>query len=609
MKLPQHIQNPNPDIYMSENYIVFDVETTNLEKGDCLVADNKLLIITYKLPNSDKVEIAHWNEFQIPSWFFDAMESCDFIVAHNAKFDLGWMARAGLSLEKIVVWDTQIAEYVLAGNRKMKLSLDASLQRHGRSSKNGYINRMIRAGVCPSELPDSMLDYYAIKDTEETHQLFLSQRQMIANKNLTRTMYTHCLFTPVLTDIETKGMQLDIERVSIVYNKVKEEYDDLVSDFNRIADNINFNSSVQVAEFLYDKLGFEEPKDRKGNPIRTAAGKRKADKSTIESLKAKTKEQKEFIALKRKLSDLTAKLDKALKNFMLCCEENEGLLYGQFNQTITQTHRLSSNGKKYKVQFQNMFREFKPLFCAKKDGWLIGETDGAQLEFRIAAFYGQDQQASDDINAGSDVHQFTADTLTAAGQKTDRQGAKAHTFKPLFGGMSGTKAEVTYYKAFRDKYPGITSKQDSWLTEVLKTDQLTLPTGMIFYWPNTTMSRSGYIDNTTAISNYPIQYLATGEIIPISVVYLWHRLKACNAKTCIVNTIHDSVIAEVCPEEQELYKQLSVQSFTDDVYSYLDKVYGIDFNIKLEVDIKLSSHWADNLKWRNKWLGEENECS
>lgn len=603
MHLPSHLTNPDPLLYLSNNYVVFDVETTNLDKGDALNPDNKLLLVTYKQPEQ-KTQAYWWNEFQIPSWFFELLEQSDFIVAHNAKFDLAWMNRAGINLDKIVVWDTQIAEYVIAGNRTNRpFSLDASLERQDiGEQKDHFISSCMKAGVCLSNLPESLVCRYGAKDTALTERLFLKQREQIFKAGLHKTMYTHCLFTVPLVDIEAQGMQLDPERVTPLYNIMQEKYDSLVEEFNQFADGVNFKSPKQIAEFVYGELGFEEKTNRKGEPERTPSGNPKTDMDTLKSLRANSKKQKKFVHLQEQLADIDAKLSKALTKMQACVEENDGVLYGQFNQTITQTHRLSSNGKQYKIQFQNLLRDFKPLFKAKHDGWKIGEADGAQLEFRIAAWYGQDTVATEDIKHGFDVHQYTADTITAAGQTTDRQGAKAHTFKPLFGGSSGTKAEQAYYKAFRAKYPGIDEAQNNWIHEVLRTKQLVLPTGMMFYWPNTKMQASGYITNTTAISNYPIQYLATGEIIPIAVTYLWHRLRMHKANTKIVNTVHDSAIAEIHPDEEELYHDLAVQSFTSDVYKYLYDVYDIDFNVPLEAEVEFNQNWADKPDWEEKWI-------
>lgn len=216
------------------------------------------------------------------------------------------------------------------------------------------------------------------------------------------------------------------------------------------------------------------------------------------------------------------------------------------------------------------------------------------MEFRVAGHLGADSRIIKDIRDGVDVHSFTAQTLTDAGQETDRQGAKSHTFKPLYGGQSGTKAEQTYYAAFKTKYKGITKAQEKWIDEVLSTKELVTEYGMRFYWPSTRMLASGYVVNRESICNYGVQGFATGEIIPIAVTYQWHRMKAEGMESFLVNTIHDSSIAEINPEEIELFNDIGVKAYTTDVYNYLREVYNIDFLAPLGVEVKCSPHWANS---------------
>ena len=61
------------------------------------------------------------------------------------------------------------------------------------------------------------------------------------------------------------------------------------------------------------------------------------------------------------------------------------------------------------------------------------EADFAQLEFRVAAFLSQDMTAIDEVTTGFDVHSYTAQVISDAGQPMSRQEAKAHTFAPLYG--------------------------------------------------------------------------------------------------------------------------------------------------------------------------------
>lgn len=575
-------------MYSSDNFIVLDCETTNLDHGDANNPLNRLLVTAWT--DKDKIITTWGNELEQRD-LVRAISACDFIVGHNVKFDLKWLARCGLDLTTVKVYDTQIAEYCLLGNERQPLDLGSVSVRYGFSPKAPFVDRAVKAGVCPSDLPRSMLSSRVRLDVDTTRLVFLSQRKKVEEAGLFGVVSTACRLSPCLADIEFKGLALDAPKVDEEFYKLKEEINELESRLSDLTGGINPNSTKQLGEFLYTTLGFSEPTGRGGEPERTASGKPKTDRQTISSLVCRTRAQNEFKEAIERHSVLEADLTKAVEKFKECCDAKD-LLYANFNQCNTRTHRLSSSGTKYKVQFQNLHRKFKPLFRARRDNWLIGEVDGSQLEFRVAAFLGNDKSAISDIRSGVDVHTFTRDTITAAGQPMSRQDAKSHTFKPLYGGTSGTKAEQAYYKAFRIKYPGIAQTQDRWIGTVLNTKRLKTCTGLTFSWPDTTMQRSGYVTNRESICNYPVQYLATGEIIPIAVTYLWKRMRKAGMQSFITNTVHDSVVVELHPDEVELFKELAVQAFTKDVYNYLKKVYNIQFNVPLGCGIKVGSHWG-----------------
>lgn len=595
MQLPEHITNPNPRIYLNDDYTTLDFETTSREKGSATCGDNDLLLAVWK----DRKTYIKWaDEFHIRE-LLESIEDTVFLVAHNAKFELQWLKRAGADLTRIVVWDTQIAEYVIQGNRRVSLALDAVAQRYGLGGKESLVSTLIKSGVDPSEIYKPWLQRYCVQDVELTDALFRAQRDWIMENNpkLLNVVYSRCLLTPVLADIEFNGICLDAERVNGEYRETIKRYNDLSRRLEEFAGGLNWNSPKQVAEFLYDRLGFTEPKDRRGNPIRTGSGQRSASVSTLAQLSPRNQQQRDFLRIYKQRNKVSAALTKNLEFFKGVVDERESIFGANFNQTVTRTHRLSSSGRSIQferdgkarsTQFQNLPRAYKPLFRARNSGWKVGEGDGAQLEFRVAAFLGQDKRARSDIADGVDVHQFTADVIGCS-----RQEAKADTFKPLFGGQSGTKAQQKYYKAFREKYRDITSTQQGWIDEVLRTKALETITGLKFYWPDTRMDRSGYVTNTTSISNYPIQSFATADIIPIVVVYQWHRMKAAGMESFLVNTIHDSTITEVHPEETALYREIVIQAFTEDLVRYLDNVYNIQFNVPLGVGLKIADNWGE----------------
>lgn len=596
--LPAFLTNPNPEVYLGGNYVVFDFETTSIGKGLAIYPENRIVSVGWSCgPDhvgydyDGAINYKRAGEYDLDE-LISAISRASFVVCHNAKFDLQWAARAGLDLSTVVVYDTLLGEYVLGGNKYIfqALSLDNIAQRRWNEGKTTVVSTMIKSGVDPSDIPEGWLERYCIQDVALTERLFLEQREELNEINLLPVLYNRCLLTPVLADIEHNGVQIDAGLVRTKLQDTEREYAASIQRLDEVTGGVNCNSRLQLIEYIYETLSFDERKVKKmgrWQADRTPSGAQKVDVDTIANLKAHTKQQKEFLDAYIRTKELFNELTKYLRKFGDCCENDGGHMLAVFNQTNTKTHRLSSSGLKYSTQFQNFPRSYKPLFCARNKGWLIGECDGAQLEFRVAVHLGRDGIGLDDIVSGTDIHKVTAGIIGCT-----RQEAKPHTFKPLYGGRSGTPEEMKYYQFFREKYVDITATQQRWIDEVLDTKQLTTEWGLRYYWPDTKMDRSGYVRNTTSICNYPVQAFATAEIIPLALVFFWHRLKRSNLKMFIVNTVHDSIIVELPPEEINDFHYLSRVTLIDDVYSSLRNLYGIDFTVPLGSGVKVATHWS-----------------
>ena len=602
--LPKFLTAKDPwKIYESENYVVLDFETTNRDFGAAYDRGNRLLLSTWTCGPAHKHAVGngvqrvfhHWGSEFDQRDLLEAIDSADFIVAQNAKFELQWLSRCGIELHNLCVYDTMLGEYVRLGNRRGPKDLDSLCVRYGVGTKNPLVKSLLTGGVCPSSVPEDWLESYGIGDTRNTAQVFLRQRRELQDLRLLPILFTRCLTTVVLADIELRGVHVDASKVLAEHKSTSTELRVAEERLAEITGGINLASPKQVAAFLYDKLGFDELRLRDGEPDRTERGGRRTDEDGIKALKASTDEQKEFKDIFLTAKPLLKRLDY-LNKLKGCVEEDNAILYGNINQAVTQTHRTSSSGRKWKLQFQNIDRDLKPLFSAREAGWLVGEADGSSLEFRGAGHLGRDDRIRSDIRGGFDPHLFTASIINGVSlervTKNQRTLAKPDTFKPLYGGKSGTPAQQRYYKAFQEKYAQLYKTQTDWTHEVLKTGKLVTEWGMVFYWPNTKISRSGYIENTTSIFNYPIQSFCTAEIIPISLVYFWHRMCRLGLKMFLVNTVHDSIIAELPSEEEPEFREISKQAFTSDVYGYLERNYGIKVTIPLGCESKVGSHWG-----------------
>lgn len=625
--LPLFIQHPDPGRYFTENYVCldFEIDTSFGDFGHPVHPENQMLLACWSLgrghpafEEEGKVYTIWGNEYELQP-LVAHLDAADLLVAHNAKYELGWLDRCGFDIASTLVFCTKIAEYVLSGNLKLNTSLDTCCLRRGLPAKDPVIDHMMHKDVNPVEMPRKWLQGRCIQDVNSTEYVFRDQREVLQRTNRLGLQFVRCLLTPVLTDMEMQGMQLDDKLVREEHAKETKNIEKLAVQLQEICGDINLNSDVQLAEFVYVEMGFAELTNKKGDAIRTPGGKAKTDNDTLNALKAKTKEQKAFMKLYTAWNKSKGRISKYLDFYLCVCNQQDGLFYASFNQTVTKTHRLSSSGMRITFegmfddkgkqrsggsQFQNQPNEYKRLFKSKVPSSWFTEEDGSGLEFRVAGLIGDDDKIKSDINDPDfDPHRRSASIIRAIGEdevtKEFRRLAKPHTFKPLFGGQSGTAGEKRYYKDFNERYKGLVTAQEQWLAEATATKRLVLPWGMQFYYPYIRMDKNGYVNERTKVFNAPIQSFATAEIIPIQAVLLWHYIRAEGRQDdmVMVNTVHDSVLAEVDKDAMEEYSRLVLRSWKM-VYSFIEDVYGMQLEgLPLGTEIVHGTHWGS---------GEEN---
>jgi len=220
------------------------------------------------------------------------------------------------------------------------------------------------------------------------------------------------------------------------------------------------------------------------------------------------------------------------------------------------------------------------------------EADFAQLEFRVAGFLSQDETAIDEVTNGFDVHSYTAKVISDAGQPTSRQDAKMHTFAPLYGatGYGRTPAEARYYEHFTEKYKGIARWHRELAKEVLSTNKITTPSGRQFAFTGIKRRRDGSITNFTAVKNYPVQSFATADIVPAVLLEIDKRLET--LQSMLVNSVHDSVVIDVHPDEEQQVIDI-INDMNADLNGLIQERFGIIMNVPLLLEAKIGVNWLD----------------
>ena len=309
---------------------------------------------------------------------------------------------------------------------------------------------------------------------------------------------------------------------------------------------------------------------------------------------ARSKGMDDAVDFLRKVTRLSS-LDTYLSSFVGGIQtytKQDGRLHVSLMQHRTSTGRLSGANP----NMQNMPRggtfPVKKVFVSRFEGGQILEADFAQLEFRAAAFLSQDEVAINEVKTGFDVHSYTAKVISDAGQNTSRQDAKAHTFAPLYGatGYGRTAAEAAYYKHFTEKYKGIKLWHTRLAKEAIETQKITTPSGREFLFPDVTRRANGSVTHFTLIKNYPVQSFATADIVPLVLLHIDRGLK--RMKSCIVNSVHDSLVIDIHPEEEKQVLYIISQT-NKELLDLIKLRWNIDFNVPLLLESKIGKNWLD----------------
>lgn len=267
-------------------------------------------------------------------------------------------------------------------------------------------------------------------------------------------------------------------------------------------------------------------------------------------------------------------------------------LHTNFMQCVTATGRLSSRAPNFHNQPRGGTFPIRAVVVSRWEKGTITEGDYSQLEFRVAVALAHDAVAIKDIESGIDIHNWSAKVLTEAGQETNRQDAKAHTFKPLYGGTEGTTAERAYYRAFLVKYHGIANWHKRLLETACVFKSISIPSGRRYIFPWVRRSAAGSISGGTKIKNYPVQGFATADIVPLACTLVYWAMQKAECKSVLINEVHDSIVIDTYPSEEKIIVKI-LRECMEGVIPWMEEHWSYDFIVPLAVDIKSGPNWLE----------------
>lgn len=378
-------------------HLTLDVETTIQNKGNPFSRLNKLCLIG--LYNNGIYDIEYTEHPYRDD--LDRVQSVindhDMLVGFNIKFDLHWIRKYGIDFSEKRIWDCQLVHFMLTGQSKPYPSLNQVCEHYGLETKLDVVKEEYwKNDIDTNEIPRDILDEYLLKDLELTEQVYLKQLEDLeANPHLKRLISLHNQDLLVLEEMEFNGVLYDQDKSEILGNELEEQIaklDKRLYVFHNF-DMFNPSSVDHVSALLYGgtiKFRVQEPdgvyksgqkqgqvrlrwrdkelelprlvKPLKGSELEKE-GLYSTDEQTLRSLGG-SKKASEVIKLILTRAVLEKRMTAYYKGLVnLINEQNweRGHIYGQLNQCVARTGRLSSS----KPNLQNFDSEIKGLLLSR----------------------------------------------------------------------------------------------------------------------------------------------------------------------------------------------------------------------------------------------------
>ncbi len=186
----------------------------------------------------------------------DQINSASIIIAHNLKFDIMWLLSLGIVIPNIALWCTQVAQYILEGQKKGPkgyYTLNEVAKRRGIPGKLDRVALFWDSGYETDEIPANVLVPYNRQDNAVAGQVYTQQvRELQERPELINVMRVQMGMIPLLAEIEWNGMLVNRNMLVALNKEYTEKVADYASELEDIAGyRINWGSSPQKSALLF----------------------------------------------------------------------------------------------------------------------------------------------------------------------------------------------------------------------------------------------------------------------------------------------------------------------------------------------------------------------
>ncbi len=432
---------------------------------------------------------------------------------------------------------------------------------------------------------DAVLRKYKAKDLQD-----LAKKQKDKLENLPRLKKliseVEIPLASVLGKMEKSGISLDIVCLQRIGKELEEEIGEIEKEIRKeIGEEINLNSSVQVGNFLAEKLGVPLKK--------TKTGRFATNESELLQHAVQFPFIKKLLAY-RELSKLLSTYVESLINKA----DESGRLHTTYNQVFVSTGRLSSsNPNLQNIPVTSDYgRKIKACFVAEK-GKVLLSFDYSQQELRILAHLTGEKKLINAFRENRDIHQTTASQLFSVPYekvtKEQRMIAKTINFGIIYGMSSyGMSMNLTipveeaqaFIDAFYANYPAIKRYYDQYLKEGKINGYVETLLGrrrFVFAYP-----AQKFIDNSMrrVLMNFPIQGTAA-DLTKTAMVRIQKEILDNDPNLKMLLQIHDDLVFEVIDDKEK------ISEIVPRIKNIMCSVYPL--SVPIEVSAKKGKNWGE----------------
>ena len=522
-------------------------------------------------------------------------------VAHNLKFDLNIMRRAGISVEG-PFFDTMIASFVLDSSRSSH-GMDA-LARSVLQLECIPISALIGSGSSQRTFDTVPLDtaaIYAAEDADITWRLYEQFAPALDADGL-RELFDdlEMPLVPVLAGMEYTGIRVDPDELDAQRTLLSDRAAELrAAAIDAAPHPFNPDSPKQLAAVLFNArtaeppgLGLKPIKQRKTGPS--------TDQEVLEKLDADPAVSTPIpgIVLEyRQLAKLVGTYLVALKDAI---DPDTHRVHTSFHQTGAATGRLSSSDP----NLQNIpirteeGRAIRKAFKADSKAQLVA-ADYSQVELRLLAHLSGDEALIAAFHRGDDIHRaVAAEVFEVDPEQVDadqRNAAKMINFGIIYGitawGLArrlgdpvSVEDAASFIDGYKERFKGVESFMDRCVHEAKSVGYVTTMLGRRRAIPQLESNQPQVRELGKRLAINSVVQGSAADLIKIAMIQLPSRLAETCPGSSLLLQIHDELVIETPDREAEAATEILVHT--------MEKAMG-RLSVPLVVDVAAGPSWYE----------------